>query len=395
MKISLAGISTILAAIAVIIFLARSWAAERERRESLHYQKTETRIIVSSPENTSMQLFHAGDELNDAKQLPEPISQSFWLPSGNYFLKVLDYGDLLLYPIALTGYRSGPDKDGDFIITIRQSTASPPTLTKKLPQFVHIPSGFVLLGDRRNPQEPHYVWLSGFYMGCFEVSNEEFQRFFTDKEGYANDSNWTKDGIAWKQSHATQATALLTAQDQEFNRFGKLGHPVVRVNWYEASAFCRWMTRELGNHQWLFSLPSEAQWEKAARGPDNFDYGLGNKISDPQSTYYNWKKNPDALVTVQSIEDSKRHYLPNRYGLYHMSGNVTEWTTSIFLPYNSTHPYVEEERNREDLTGLRVARGGSWYSASIALLSVAYRDAFSRELRNQDLGFRVVARRLP
>jgi formylglycine-generating enzyme required for sulfatase activity len=78
-----------------------------------------------------------------------------------------------------------------------------------------------------------------------------------------------------------------------------------------------------------------------------------------------------------------------------MGGNVVEWTQSLYRPINRSNPYEDDDRNREDLHGERVARGGSWYSASNALLLVAYRDAFLPELRHNDLGFRVVARRVP
>ena len=100
-------------------------------------------------------------------------------------------------------------------------------------------------------------------------------------------------------------------------------------------------------------------------------------------------------MTVLGIRDSQASYRPNRYGLYHVSGNVVEWTASLHRPYNRERPYVEEECNREDLAGQRVARGGSWYSASTALLYLPYRDAFQPEVSNHDLGFRVVARMLP
>jgi formate dehydrogenase (NADP+) beta subunit len=93
--------------------------------------------------------------------------------------------------------------------------------------------------------------------------------------------------------------------------------------------------------------------------------------------------------------DAARLALPNRYGLYHMSGNVVEWTQSISRPYSRLRPYVDDDRNGEEAKGLRVARGGSWYSASIALLYLPYRDSFQPELSNHDLGFRVVARLVP
>jgi formylglycine-generating enzyme required for sulfatase activity len=109
----------------------------------------------------------------------------------------------------------------------------------------------------------------------------------------------------------------------------------------------------------------------------------------------NWKKNPDAAVRVVGVNDSQAAFKPNRYGLYHMSGNVVEWTQSLFRPFNREHPYTDDDRNHDDVVGLRVARGGSWYSASTALLYLRYRDAFQSEHSSQDIGFRIVARRLP
>jgi formylglycine-generating enzyme required for sulfatase activity len=88
-------------------------------------------------------------------------------------------------------------------------------------------------------------------------------------------------------------------------------------------------------------------------------------------------------------------YRPNRYGIYHLSGNVVEWTNSVARPFNRERPYVDAERNREDVNEARVARGGSWYSASIALLYIPYRDSFQPEVSHHDLGFRIVARSLP
>jgi formylglycine-generating enzyme required for sulfatase activity len=167
------------------------------------------------------------------------------------------------------------------------------------------------------------------------------------------------------------------------------------VNWFEATAFCHWLTRTLGNSRWQFSLPSEAEWEKAARSPDNFEYGLGMTLSDNEISLYNWRKNPSAATTVVGYRESVGSYLPNRYGLLHMSGNVAEWALSVNRPYNKEHPYVDDDRNSENVQGLRVLRGGSWYTASIAVLSVSYRETFQPDVNAPYLGFRIVARLLP
>ena len=88
-------------------------------------------------------------------------------------------------------------------------------------------------------------------------------------------------------------------------------------------------------------------------------------------------------------------YNPNRYGLYHMTGNVSEWTQSVMKPYGRDDPWREDGRNHDTAAGPRVCRGGSWYSASVATMKIAYRDTFQPHHSSQDVGFRVAARILP
>jgi formylglycine-generating enzyme required for sulfatase activity len=92
---------------------------------------------------------------------------------------------------------------------------------------------------------------------------------------------------------------------------------------------------------------------------------------------------------------TRLRYAPNRYGAYHLTGNALEWTRSVFIPYNREKPYEDGPRNARAASGRRVARGGSWYSASNAYLLNSYRDAFQPEHSSQELGFRVVAKQLP
>ncbi|HWP82510.1 MAG TPA: SUMF1/EgtB/PvdO family nonheme iron enzyme, partial [Bacteroidota bacterium] len=77
------------------------------------------------------------------------------------------------------------------------------------------------------------------------------------------------------------------------------------------------------------------------------------------------------------------------------TGNAAEWTQGVFVPFHRNRPYRDDERNRDDTPGLRVARGGSWYSAATSYLYIPYRDAFQPEHSSQETGFRVVVRRLP
>jgi formylglycine-generating enzyme required for sulfatase activity len=96
-------------------------------------------------------------------------------------------------------------------------------------------------------------------------------------------------------------------------------------------------------------------------------------------------------VTLVDYAATRRDYRPNRYGIYHASGNAREWTQSVFRRYNEAQPYRDDDRNTDDASGLRVTRGGSWYSASAVRLQLAYREEFQAELSSDDLGFRVAA----
>jgi formylglycine-generating enzyme required for sulfatase activity len=257
-----------------------------------------------------------------------------------------------------------------------------------------VPSGHFLFGDRLNPNEQHLVWTQGFFIGQFEVTNAEFRVFLSSPDGFANDLNWTEEGKRWKARSLDSSSARLIPGDAEFIRFGKSDQPVTQVTWFEAIAYCNWLTKRFGHGRWLYSLPTEAEWEKAARGPDNFDYPLGQSLSDAEIGSYNWKKNPLTEVTVFGTGDSEGKFRPNRYGIFHLGGNVVEWTLGTNRAFNREKPYADDDRNREDLTGVRVVRGGSWYSASNALLYIPYRDTFQPEISHNDLGFRVVVRNL-
>ncbi len=377
-------------------WLAGRWLAERDAVEELHYKKQETLLVVSGISNLSTQLFRAGRQPADTFLVTSFDGEPIWLPSGNYFLKVRSGSQTMYTPVPLTGYRSGPDEDGSYVVSLRRAPKEfPPRLFADEPQFSFIPSGNVLLGDRLNPREPHDIWLTGYFISPFEVTNREFRAFVGDVEGYTNDRNWCDAGRKWKSRQSTHSTAVLPETDPDYIRFGQDDQPVTRVTWFEANAYCRWLTKKIGGSRWLFSLPTDPEWEKAARGPDNFDYALGMTISDDEVKLYNWRKNPDAPVTVVGKNQSQKLYSPNRFGLYHMTGNVTEWSQSITVPYNRDHTYVDDERNHDDTEGVRSVRGGSWYSASIAYLYNPYRDSFQPEHSNQELGFRIVARALP
>jgi formylglycine-generating enzyme required for sulfatase activity len=367
------------------------------RDERQHYEREETELVIANIPAAHLTLFKAGNNLQDSVVIQPLAGERLWLPRGDYFLQAEESSRTFLFPIPIISYRGGPDKGGTFTVTIRPPVGEPPHgPLPDLPDFVLIPSGHFLFGDRLRVQEPHYVWLGNFFINPFEVTNAEFREFLIDPRGYSNNENWTEAGQRWKAGNNSHSTSLLRPTDTDFSRFGQPDQPVVQVNWFEANAFCQWLTKTLGGGRWIFSLPTEAEWEKAARGPDNFDYGLGANISDNEVGLYNWRKNPSAEVTVVGMQETKANYQANRYGLFHMTGNVAEWTQSVYRNYSRQHPYVDDDdRNHDQVTGERVLRGGSWYTASIAVLYIPYRENFQPEVQTPYLGFRVVARPVP
>jgi formylglycine-generating enzyme required for sulfatase activity len=389
-----AFLSTALVALLAGALGWRWWSDELLEQQRADDDSSE--IIIGAPAGAQCRLYAIGRTVESAQSLREEPCRGIWLPAGTYFMVVSAQDNDYYYPVPVLGYRLGPDRDGSFVITVRPPTqgAPPPVRTDSAPwQF--IPSGHFLIGDRETPREPHYVWLPSFFIQAFEVTNAEFRDFLRDSGGYPAADWWTDAGREWKGREKSVVSALLTAADTDYVRFGKDDQPVTSVTWFEAMAYASWLTARNGAGRWTFALPTDAEWEKAARGPDGFNYGLSATISDAEAKLYNWGKNPNVPVTVVGIAETTRGFFKNRYGIYHTSGNVAEWTRSAFWPYNREQPYRDDGRNLPNTPGSRTVRGGSWYSATSATLYNAYRDAFEANRRSNDVGFRIVAKPRP
>jgi hypothetical protein len=147
----------ICAGLAVVAFVVVMRLAGGNRTEPGRFEQGGTEVIISNIPGASAQLFKAGANLDDLTEIPFE-GESSWLPKGDYFFRVEHTGRTLFYPVPGFDYRSGPDKHGTLIITMRSpSPLSPPRLLATSPDFVYIPSGHFLIGDRLNQQEPHYV----------------------------------------------------------------------------------------------------------------------------------------------------------------------------------------------------------------------------------------------
>jgi eukaryotic-like serine/threonine-protein kinase len=136
-------------------------------------------------------------------------------------------------------------------------------------------------------------------------------------------------------------TCDLPSDTRRFNNLDYANHPVVFVNWYQANTYCSWAGRR---------LPTEAEWEKAARSTDARSYPWGEGISCDKANY-----NSSCVGDALPIESYPSGV--SLYGAYNMAGNVWEWVSSLYKLY----PYdANDGRENLNFSGDRVLRGGSW-----------------------------------
>jgi formylglycine-generating enzyme required for sulfatase activity len=200
-------------------------------------------------------------------------------------------------------------------------------------EFVRVPPGEFLMGSHKtqdslaNSDEApqHIVRLGEFLMGRLPVTNAQYAAFI-QSTGSRAPEHWPEGGVP-------------PALDQ---------HPVVNVSWDEANAFCRWAS---GVTQTSIRLPTEAEWEKAARGIEGKIWPWGNE--PPDKTRCNFNKHVGNTTPVGYFGRGAE----SPFGCIDMAGNVWEWTASLFKPY-PFHPEEEakDSRSRE----ARVVRGGAW-----------------------------------
>ena len=179
-------------------------------------------------------------------------------------------------------------------------------------------------------------------------------------------------------------------------------YPVVGVNWYQAKAFCHWRTKykndylrskKNGNKVSAFRLPTEAEWEYAARGGLEFSkypWGGPSTTSDQGCFLANFKPvRGDYAVDGALYTMEAKSFNANDYGLYNMAGNVSEWTNSAYnlssyYMGSTMNPNVEDRENKR-----KIIRGGSWKDVAY-FLEVSTRDYEYADTARSYIGFRTV-----
>lgn len=251
--------------------------------------------------------------------------------------------------------------------------------------FVEIPAGSFLMGRNQGlnlrmyedecPQ--HAITLPRYYIARYPITVVQF-RAFVDDSGYQTEGKASLDG--------------------------RPNHPVMDMTWYDALSYCVWLTgylREwegtpeplatlLRKEGWRVTMPSEAEWEKAARSADGRTYPWGN---DPEPSCGNY--GDTRILTASAVGCFPGGASP--YGVEETSGNVWEWTRSVWGDY----PYPTEREGRTQREGMqesgdrpRVLRGGAFSSADYNVRCAVRLKNFPNYLRDGNVGFRVVVSQL-
>ena len=251
--------------------------------------------------------------------------------------------------------------------------------------LLYVPAGEFEMGsnDGGDDEKPvHTVSLDAFWIDQTEVTNAMFQEF-VQATGYQSEaekrgSSWLFDpkDNNWKD---TNGADWQHPQGPDSNLSGLSGHPVVHVSWNDASAYCEWAGRR---------LPTEAEWEKAARGTDARVYPWGSSLDGSRANFADVNLNVD--WADKNVDDGYQFTAPigsypdraSPYGALDMAGNVWEWTDSWYDAYPGN-----TVSNGSFGSTYRILRGGSWYNLGDDLRA-AYRRGGGPGYTNDVIGFR-------
>jgi len=273
-------------------------------------------------------------------------------------------------------------------------------------EMVLVPAGEFVMGSapddiasllRRNPKAngailkdeipQHRVYLDAFYIDKYEVTNTRFRQF-VQATGYRTQAEREGGGKirtgakTWAQ--VPDAT-WRAPRGQGSSIAGLEAHPVVQVSWHDAKAYCTWAGKR---------LPTEAEWEKAARGPEGRLYPWGNELDGTTVNFCD--RNCPFAWKDASVNDGYRSTAPvgsyeagkSPYGAYDMAGNVWEWVADW---YDAKYYQRSPARNPQGPTSgtQMVLRGGSWlYTAPD--LRTTERAGVPPDRRNENIGLRCV-----
>ena len=207
----------------------------------------------------------------------------------------------------------------------------------------------------------HTVTLDAFWIDRYEVTNAQYAQFLNEVGGHLDQCREERC-IGTKEED--EDSHILLESSQYVVEPGYEDHPVIMVSWYGAQAYCDWRSKNVREQ---VRLPTEAEWEKAARGTDARIYPWGNSYPDGSKLNF-CDANCEIDWKVESVDDGYARTAPvgnyeagrSFYGVYDMAGNVWEWVADRYAEdYYSRSPSSNPQGPGS--RGSRVLRGGAWF----------------------------------
>ncbi len=270
------------------------------------------------------------------------------------------------------------------------ATANRPPVNDGYGDYVYVPAGPFQMGDNFGDGEPrerpvHTVDLDAFYIGKYEITNGEWRKF-RDDPGYEDAKFWPEGKAVPKDQipYWTQAQNHGGATPDSDN------YPVLGVNWDSAVAYCNWLSAKTGHK---YRLPTEAEWEKAARGTDQRKYPWGNQIDHSYANYTG--SNAFDTGTLVGFYDGTKHgdfqthSNASPYGAYDMAGNVMEWCQDW---YSRNYYSFSARKNPKgpEKGSYRVVRGGSFFTDALDLRTYGRSASWPSFQSHRMTGFRAL-----
>ena len=276
------------------------------------------------------------------------------------------------------------------LATAARAADAPKTVNDGYGEFVQVPAGPFQMGDNFGDGESrerpvHKVTLDAYYIGKHEVTNADWKKF-RDDPGYDDTKFWPGARVVPKD----QVPYWTQPQNHGGGTPDSGAYPVQGVNWDAATAYCNWLSDKTGK---TYRLPTEAEWEKAARGTDQRRFPWGNSIDLAHANVVG-SQPFDTGQTVGYYDGSKRGDFQTQrgaspYGAMDMAGNVMEWCQDWYQrDYYAVSP-VKNPKGPEK-GAYRVLRGGSFFFESQDARSYARSAAWPSFQSFRMVGFRAV-----
>jgi formylglycine-generating enzyme required for sulfatase activity len=256
-----------------------------------------------------------------------------------------------------------------------------------LPETVLIPAGEFMMGTDEGGEDErpvHPVALDAFHIGVHPVTAGQYSRFLRET-GHRPPAVYELPLIVVnggrEREQAFRALAAPYAWSDGTPQESRLDHPVALVKWEDAAAYCTWLSAITGHP---VRLPTEAEWECAARGgAEGRRYPWGDTIDISRANYLADPSHRDRAGTTPV-----RIYGPNPLGLYDAIGNVWEWV----LDWYDRDFYARSPRRNPRGPGLgamRIVRGGGWPTSEPRMLTCSYRHKVPPDTYSYSIGFRI------